>query len=90
MAVHIRLKRQGRRKRPFYRIVAMDSRTRRNGSEIERLGWYDPIQEGLSIKLDEDRVKYWLGEGAIPTDTIKNLMTKIGFSYKLHLLKLLQ
>ena len=87
MAVHIRLKRQGRRKRPFYRIVAVDSRTRRNGSEIERLGWYDPIHQNLSVNINEDRIQYWLGQGAIQTDTMKNLMTKIGLSYKLHLIK---
>ena len=87
MAVHIRLKRQGRRKRPFYRIVAVDSRTRRNGSEIERLGWYNPIQQDLSVKINEERVQYWIGQGAIPTDTMKNLMTKTGLSYKMHLMK---
>ena len=50
MAVHIRLKRQGRRKRPFYRVIAIDSRSHREGREIERLGWYDPIKEGLSVE----------------------------------------
>ena len=55
MAVKLRLKRIGRRKRPFYRIVAMDARTRRDGSEIERLGWFDPLQTDVAIELNEDR-----------------------------------
>ena len=87
MAVHIRLKRQGRRKRPFYRVVAIDSRTRRNGREIERLGWYDPIKEGLAIELKQDRVFHWLNQGAIPTDTVSSLLRRIGMSYKWHLMK---
>lgn len=87
MAVHIRLKRQGRRKRPFYRVIVIDSRSHREGREIERLGWYDPVKEGLSVELKEDRIFHWLGQGAIPTDTVNNLMRKKGLAYKWHLMK---
>ena len=87
MAVHIRLKRQGRRKRPFYRVIAIDSRSHREGREIERLGWYDPIKEGLSVEFKEDRIFHWLGQGAIPTDTVNSLMRQKGLAHKWHLLK---
>jgi small subunit ribosomal protein S16 len=86
LAVHIRLKRQGRKKRPFYRVVAIDSRTKRQGREIERLGWYDPVQSGLTVEFKEDRIFHWLKEGAIPTDTVNNLMRKKGLAYKWHLM----
>jgi small subunit ribosomal protein S16 len=87
LAVHIRLKRQGRRKRPFYRIIAIDSRSRREGREIERLGWYDPVQSGLSVELKEDRIFHWLKEGAIPTDTVNSLLRQKGMAHKWHLIK---
>jgi len=87
LAVHIRLKRQGRRKRPFYRVIAIDSRSHREGREIERLGWYDPIKEGLSVEFKEDRIFHWLGQGAIPTDTVNSLMRQKGLAHKWHLLK---
>ena len=81
MAVHIRLKRQGRRKRPFYRVIAIDSRSHREGREIERLGWYDPIKEGLSVEFKEDRIFHWLGQGEIPTDTVNRLMRQKGLAH---------
>ena len=87
MAVHIRLKRQGRKKRPFYRVIAIDSRSHREGREIERLGWYDPVKEGLSVEFKEDRIFHWLGQGAIPTDTVNSLMRKRGLTHKWHLIK---
>ncbi len=87
MAVHIRLKRQGRKKRPFYRVIAIDSRSHREGREIERLGWYDPIKEELSVEFKEDRIFHWLGQGAIPTDTVNSLMRKEGLAHKWHLMK---
>jgi small subunit ribosomal protein S16 len=86
LAVHIRLKRQGRKKRPFYRVIAIDSRSHREGREIERLGWYDPIKEGLSVEFKEDRVFHWLGQGAIPTDTVNSLMRQKGLAHKWHLI----
>ena len=60
MAVKIRLKRIGRRKRPFYRIVAIDSRTRRDGPEIERLGWFDPLKTDVAVDLKDEQVKMWV------------------------------
>ena len=83
MSVKLRLQRLGRKKRPFYRIVAIDSKKRRDGVEIERLGWYDPIvQDSLSIKIDEDKTRSWINKGAIPSDTVKSLIKKSGLSYK--------
>ena len=71
MSVKIRLQRLGRKKRPFYRIVAIDSKKRRDGLEIERLGWYDPIaQDNLSIKLDEEKTKYRIGDKIDGTNMI--------------------
>ena len=83
MAVKLRLKRLGRKKRAFYRLVAIDSRKRRDGLEIERLGWYNPIKPGLEAELNEDRVKYWLDQGALPSATVHNLLTKKGINFLL-------
>ena len=77
----------GRKKRPFYRLVAIDSRKRRDGLEIERLGWYNPVQGNLSCNMKEDRILYWLGEGAQPSDTVSGLFKRTGLSYKWDLLK---
>ena len=86
MSVKIRLQRLGRKNKPFYRIVAIDSKKRRDGLEIERLGWYDPVvKNDLSMKLDEKKTKSWIDQGAIPSDTVKSLMKKTGLSYKWHL-----
>ncbi len=87
MAVRIRLKKLGRKKRPFYRVVAIDSRFKRDGREIERLGWYDPVQDNNSCNLNEDRILYWLKQGAKPSDTVQGLFRKNGLSYKWHLSK---
>ena len=81
MAVKIRLKRMGRKKRPFYRLVAIDSKVRRDGREIERLGWYNPSSVDVQFKMNEDRVVYWLDNGAIPSLTVKNLLGKEGFNH---------
>ena len=77
----------GRKKRPFYRLVAIDSRKRRDGLEIERLGWYNPVQDNLSCNMKEDRILYWLREGAQPSDTVSGLFKRTGLSYKWDLLK---
>ena len=87
MAVKLRLQRLGRKKRAFYRLVAIDSRKKRDGLEIERLGWYDPVQSTHSCNLDEDRILHWLGQGAIPSETVKGLFRRAGLSYKWHLMK---
>ncbi|MFQ6673798.1 MAG: 30S ribosomal protein S16, partial [Fidelibacterota bacterium] len=86
MATHIRLKRMGRRNRPFFRVVVMDSRAKRDGAAIEELGWYDPVKTETSFSLKEDRIIYWLQEGAQPSDTVKNLMEKSGLAYRWHLM----
>ncbi len=76
--VKIRLKRLGAKKTPFYRIVVADSRTARNGKSIDELGYYDPLKEPSVIKLDIEKAKKWLDNGAQPTDTAKALLKKAG------------
>ena len=88
MAVKIRLKRMGRKNRPFYRLIAIDSRKRREGLEIERLGWYNPLKENFSYQLDEERVLYWLKKGAQPSDATKGIFKRSGLSYKWHLISI--
>ncbi|MCR9087044.1 MAG: 30S ribosomal protein S16 [Rhodobacteraceae bacterium] len=81
MAMKLRLARGGSKKRPFYRIVASDSRMPRDGRYIEKLGTYNPLLPKDSedrIKMDLDRVKYWLGEGAIPTDRVSRMLEAAG------------
>ncbi|WP_457595908.1 30S ribosomal protein S16 [Hydrogenimonas sp.] len=69
----IRLTRMGRKKRPFYRIVVTDSRKRRDSGWIESLGYYDPMTEPKTVKLDEERYNYWLSVGAQPSERVKKL-----------------
>ena len=77
MSTKIRLKRFGTKKRPYYRIVVMDSRTARDGKAIEEVGFYHPIEiEERQLNLKEDRIKDWLEKGARPTDTVKKLLNK--------------
>jgi small subunit ribosomal protein S16 len=76
MAVRLRLARMGRKKRPFYRIVAADQRSPRDGRFIERLGFYDPMKEPNELEVDLERVDYWLGEGASPSDTVSDLIKR--------------
>ena len=87
MATKIRLKRIGRRNRPFYRMVAMDSRNRRDGAAIEELGWYNPIDSNYSYDLKDERILHWLGEGAQPTDAAKKLLRRAGLSHRWHLMQ---
>ena len=87
MATKIRLKRIGRRNRPFYRMVAMDSRNRRDGAAIEELGWYNPIDANHSYDLKDERILHWLGEGAQPTDAAKKLLRRSGLSHRWHLMQ---
>ena len=86
MATKIRLKRIGRRNRPFYRMVVMDSRSRRDGAAIEELGWYNPIDLDHSFSLKEDRILYWLKEGAQTTDATHKLLRRAGIAHKWHLI----
>ncbi len=76
--VRLRLKRLGRRHRPFYRLNAIDLRSPRNGKVIEELGWFDPLVEDgdKRIKLNEDRIRYWLSVGAQPSRTVASLLRK--------------
>ena len=88
MAVKLRLKRLGRKKRAFYRLVAIDSRKRRDGLEIERLGWFNPVgSKNDNINVDEDRILYWLDKGAQPSETVHGLFRRLGLNYKWHLMK---
>ena len=82
MATKIRLKRIGRKNKPFYRIVVIDSRKRRDGAAIEELGWYNPIPKEFTFNIKEDRILYWLGEGAQPSDTVMGLFRRSGLTYK--------
>ncbi len=82
MAVHIRLKRMGKKKRPFYRIVAADSRRARDGRFLEVLGTYNPIERPAVVTVNEDRLSYWLNEGAEASDTVGSLLTQVGFIAK--------
>jgi len=80
--VKIRLKRMGRRHRPYYRINAMELRNPRDGRVLEELGQYDPLQkdEAKQVTLKEDRIKYWLGVGAQTSDTVGNILKKHGIT----------
>ena len=80
MAVKIRLKRMGAKKRPFYRIVVADSRFPRDGRFIEEIGTYDPNQEPSVVKFDEEAAKKWLADGAQPTETVAKLLKSAGIS----------
>jgi small subunit ribosomal protein S16 len=78
MAVKIRLQRHGSKKRPFYRLVAADSRQKRDGRYLEIIGYYNPTTEPATVKIDEEKARKWLNEGAQTTDTVKNLFSKAG------------
>lgn len=80
MAVKIRLKRMGARKKPFYRVVVADSRTPRNGRFIEEIGYYNPLTDPVQVKVDEDKAVDWMKKGAVPTHTVKNLFNTLGIS----------
>lgn len=84
MAVKLRLKRMGAKKRPFYRVVAADSRSTRDGEVIEEIGYYNPINEPAEIKIDEQLALKWLANGAIPTDTVRGLFKQEGIMKKFH------
>ena len=75
--VKIRLRRMGAKKNPYYRIVVADSRSPRDGRCIEEIGSYDPLAEGVQIKVNAERAKYWIANGAQPTDTVRGLLKKV-------------
>ena len=78
MAVKMRLRRMGAKKSPFYRIVVADSRYPRDGRFIEEVGYYNPSNEKPEIKIDVEKEKQWIANGAQPTDTVKSLLKKNG------------
>lgn len=78
MAVKIRLRRMGAKKAPFYRVVVADSRYPRDGRFIEEIGTYNPMMEPAEIKIDADKAKKWIANGAQPTDTVKSILKKEG------------
>lgn len=78
MAVKIRLRRMGAKKAPFYRIVVADSRFPRDGRFIEEIGYYNPMEEPSVVKVDPEKAKEWMANGAQPTDTVKALFKKHG------------
>ena len=82
MAVKLRLKRMGAKKQPFYRIVAADSRSPRDGRFIETIGTYNPLVTPVETKIDEEVAMKWLRNGATPTDTVKNIFSKAGIMTK--------
>ena len=84
MAVKIRLKRMGAKKAPFYRVIVADSRSPRDGRFIDTIGTYNPLTTPAEIKLNEESAIKWLNNGAIPTDTVKNLFSKAGIMEKYH------
>ncbi len=78
MAVKIRLKRMGAKKKPFYRIVVIDSRTRRDGKEIESIGYYNPMTDPVEVKIDQEKATEWMSKGAQCSETVKVLFDKSG------------
>ena len=76
MAVKIRLRRVGAKKAPFYRVVVADSRFPRDGRFIEEIGYYDPTKDPAVVKIDSDKAKAWIANGAQPTDTVRVLLKK--------------
>ena len=80
--VKLRLKRMGAKKAPFYRIVAADSRSRRDGRDIDTIGTYDPTKSPAIIKIDEEKALNWLNKGAIASDTVRNIFSNNGIMKK--------
>jgi small subunit ribosomal protein S16 len=78
MAVKMRLRREGKRKQPYYRVVVADSRSPRDGRFIEDIGYYQPLREPSEITIDRDRALYWLGEGVQPSDAVRQLLRVTG------------
>ncbi len=87
MAVKLRLKRFGTKGKPFYRIVAADARSPRDGRFIENIGTYNPLVNPIEIKVNEEIALKWLKEGAQPTNTVRSLFSKVGIMKKFHDIK---
>ena len=82
MSVRIRLRRMGKKKSPFYRVVVADIKSPRDGRFIEIIGTYDPRKEPAEILIEEEKALYWLSKGATPSDTVRSLLSKIGVMKK--------
>ena len=82
MAVKLRLTRMGKKKQPMYRVVATDSHRKRDGEYIELIGTYNPLTKPATVKIDEELALKWLNNGAIPSDTVKNLFSDAGIMKK--------
>ena len=82
MAVKLRLKRMGSKQKPFYRIVAADARSPRDGHFIETVGTYNPIKKPAEVNVNEELALKWLNNGAIPTDTVRSILSKEGIMAK--------
>ena len=82
MAVKLRLRRMGKKKQPIYKVVAADARSPRDGKFLEAVGIYNPLTNPHTIDLKEDRINYWLDNGAQPTDTVKSLFNQTGINLK--------
>ena len=82
MAVKLRLKRMGAKQKPFYRIVAADSRSPRDGRFIEIVGTYNPIKKPAEVTIDEEKALKWLNNGALPTETVRSILSKEGIMTK--------
>jgi small subunit ribosomal protein S16 len=80
MAVKLRLQRFGAKKKPIYRLVAADSRVKRDGKYLEIIGQYNPLTQPATVKIDEEKARKWLDEGAQMTDTVKNLFSEAGIT----------
>ncbi|MBW1889117.1 MAG: 30S ribosomal protein S16 [Deltaproteobacteria bacterium] len=78
MSVKIRLARHGAKKRPYYRIVVADGESPRDGRYLEAVGSYNPLHDPVEVTLKTDRVKYWIDQGALPSDTVKSILKKEG------------
>jgi len=85
LAVHLRLSRMGKKKQPFYRIVAIDSRVARDGKYLENIGTYNPRTQPAAVTIKDDRAFYWLGKGAQPSDTVHSLFQRQGIMLRWHL-----
>lgn len=83
MAVKIRLRRMGAKKNPFYRIIVADSRAPRNGRFIDEIGYYNPLTEPKTVKIDDEKATKWLNDGAKPTDTVNRLFRESGLYDKI-------
>ena len=84
MAVKIRLKRMGKKKAPYYRIIVADSRSPRDGRFIATVGTYNPLENPAKITINEEEILDWLSKGAQPTDTVRNILSKEGIMEKYH------